>query len=176
MNDLRLRSKRTYVGSVVKNCDIPEPFNMPLESFLTGGLGRDLDIDNIFCGNFREILDGYGPKKLEFGATSPSALVEGYNVCLLNAGVDHGVVLRSPSNEIVGAYIGCLLGLDAKHQGLGLGAELVFDFVCNFGSLPTWYLDVPAYSPAGLAAHTRAWHLARSADFLKAKGIIAHVI
>ena len=69
--------------------------------------------------------------------------------------------------------LGCALAILPEHRGKGLDAELVFEFASGFGVLPTWFLDFPAYSPAGLGAHRRAWYLGRNADFVGMKAGLA---
>src|SRR6185312_9899215 len=80
-----------------------------------------------------------------------------------------GVLLLGPDGKRVGGYVWCDLAIDAAHQGLGLGAELVLERYLRDGGLPTWDLDTAAYSPAGEAAHRAAWRLARNGDFFARK-------
>jgi len=69
----------------------------------------------------------------------------------------------------VGGYLGCDLALDPAHRGQGLGAELVLARFVWGGDLPTWGIDVPAYSRAGVAAHRAARRLGRSRPDLVAR-------
>jgi GNAT superfamily N-acetyltransferase len=147
----------------------PEPFDLPIDDFLAGREGRELDIDPIFGQPLGEILRNYDLDALQCGPDIPAVSDRIYKLRKVDTGTDHGIVLVSPPNEVVGAYIGGALAIAPQHQGRGLGAELVFEFACAFGTLPTWFMDIPAYSPAGVAAHRRAWHLARNAEFMKAK-------
>ena len=148
---------------------MPEPFNLALDDFLTGQEGRELDIDPIFGQPLNAILGNYDLKTMSCALDVPAVSNRVYKLREVACGSDHGIILLAPSNVIVGAYIGGALAVAPEHRGYGLGAELVFEFACAFGSLPAWFMDVPAYSPAGVAAHRRAWHLARDAKFVTAK-------
>lgn len=136
--------------------------SLTCEKFLSGpdGEDRELDIDRIFGKSFhrvlREILS-YDPSSLdpdEGSVSTPSAVADGYTF----EAVKSGVVLRSPSGELVGGYLSCDLALDDEHQGLGLGAEIIIEYFLRNDNIPTWDLDTPAYSPAGEAAHVSAWN------------------
>jgi 8-oxo-dGTP pyrophosphatase MutT (NUDIX family)/GNAT superfamily N-acetyltransferase len=132
------------------------------EQFLTGP-GRTfetLDIDDIFGKDFGTVRDdalhdnpqafdavGEGRQLLESPKTAGYWLQE----------VEGGVALYGPSDELVGGYIGCDLALKPAHRGRGLGAEIVKAYYQIHESLPTWHLDVPAYSTAGLRCHEAAW-------------------
>jgi len=149
----------------------PQPFDLSLDLFLAGPGGREIEIDPIFGQTFDEIRRDYAPHTLTSGPLVDSVVASRYRFRMVETGSDSGIVLISPTGGIIGAYLGCALAIVPEHQGLGLGAELVFEFAFAFGELPTWFLDTPAYSPAGFAAHRRAWHLGRSSEFVAAKGL-----
>ena len=133
------------------------------EEEFVAGPGRDdddLDIDDIFGKPFRQVRQdmlaydraAFEPSDPAF--ITPSEIMSGY----MFDEVSCGLALRDPEGNIVGGYFSCDLTLDEEHQGQGLGAEIVLEFYLRNGDLPTWNLDVPAYSQAGLAAHRSAWN------------------
>lgn len=171
MSDLPPRDNRISNLSMISSGSYvpPEPFDLPIDNFLAGKDGRELDIDPIFGKPLGEILRNYDLGAATCGPDIPSVSDRVYKLRMVETEIDQGIVLVSPTNEVVGAYIGSALAITPLHQGRGLGAELVFEFARAFGELPAWFLDIPAYSPAGAAAHRRAWHLARDVEFMKAK-------
>jgi GNAT superfamily N-acetyltransferase len=171
MSDLPLPDENFRGLSVMpsRNGAVPEPFDLPIDVFLTGKEGRELDVDPIFGQPLGEILENYDWDAMRCGLDVPAVSDRVYTFRKVDSGSDQGIVLVSSSNGVVGAYIGGALAIAPEHQGHGLGAELVFEFAYAFGVLPAWFMDVPAYSPAGVAAHRRAWHLAHEAKFMKAK-------
>jgi GNAT superfamily N-acetyltransferase len=160
---LRKRAPPTF-------CSV-EPFNLSLTQFLSGHADRKLDIDRIFGKSLDIVLDNYPPCRLMRGRITAAVFGRGYVFRTVETDTDAGVVLLDKGKTIVGAYLGCALAVLPEHRGHGLGAELVFEFALTYGVLPAWFLDVPAYSPAGFAAHCRAWHLARSISFSTRKGL-----
>jgi GNAT superfamily N-acetyltransferase len=147
----------------------PAPFDLPLAQFLAGREGRDLDVDRIFGHTVEEIIADYPSECLTRGSVSRAIAEPNYSFRRVETHTDHGIMLLAPTDEIVGAYLGCALAIVPAHRGHGLGAELVFEFALAFEQLPAWHLDVPAYTPAGLAAHCRAWLLGRDRNFVKSK-------
>jgi hypothetical protein len=152
-----------------KNYPVPKPFDLPIDSFLAGKTGRELDVDPIFGQPLGEILRSYDLNTMRYGTGVSAVSDRVYKFQNVDSGSEQGIFVVSPSKVIVGAYIGGALAIAIEHQGHGLGSELVFEFAYAFGFLPAWFLDIPAYSPAGVAAHRRAWHLARDDKFMKAK-------
>jgi GNAT superfamily N-acetyltransferase len=132
------------------------------EQFLCGpdGDDRELDVDHIFSKRFSKVIRealAYDPNSLdpqEGSIPTPSDIAEGYTF----EEVKIGLVLRSPSGDIVGGYLSCDLSLDEEHQGQGLGAEIIIEYFLRNDGIPTWDLDTPAYSPAGQGAHISAWN------------------
>ena len=143
--------------------------HLPLDDFVSGGDNRKVDIDPIFGQKLHAVLENYRPATLRRGKINPAVFGQGYSFRIVETDTDHGIVLLTRTNTIVGAYLGCALAILPQHRGRGLGAELVFEFALTFGFLPAWLLDVAAYSPAGFAADRRAWYLARSVRFATAK-------
>jgi GNAT superfamily N-acetyltransferase len=144
------------------------------EDFVAGpGMGEDdLDIDNIFAKTFervrREMLDddphAFDPDDPR--DTTPSDFAAGYTF----QNVVGGLALIDPAGEIVGGFFSCDLTLRADHRGKGLGAEIVIEYFLRNEELPTWSLDTPAYSKAGLAAHRSAWRrMKRDPDMVARK-------
>lgn len=142
------------------------PFDLDLAVFLVGpdDTDREPDIDYIYSKPFRilwqEFLQ-YDPEGVSWGKDNPripSRLVEGYSFIEVPA----GILLLDSKDEPVGGYLSCDLAVDEEHQGQGLGKELIIHLVHRTGSLPTWFLDEPAYSPEGYAAHVSAWEYARA--------------
>lgn len=145
----------------------PEPFDLSLDEFLTGPHSDDsneIDIDPIFGKSLTQVLrelHDWNPQSLAFDEQSPrcpSLCEEGYSY----VEVDQGVLLLAPDGDIAGGYLSCDLAVASDHRGKGLGAELVMQRALRDGELPTWNLDVPAYTPAGLAAHRSAWRQVRA--------------
>src|SRR3546814_2286557 len=77
--------------------------------------------------------------------------------------------MLEPEERVGGEYLGCDLAVADEHQGRGLGAELVLEYAMRTGDLPTWELDVAAYSHAGEAAHRAAWRMACNRDLFERK-------
>lgn len=135
--------------------------HMPEACFLAGDRDAEIDVDTIFAKPFERVLrelrhhepGGLEPEQPPCQLDCISA--PGYRVLE----VESGVVLCTESGEWVGGYLSCDLAIAREHQGLGLGAELVLWRYLLKGDLPTWHLDIPAYSPAGEAAHRSAWRI-----------------
>lgn len=140
----------------------PSPFDVDLDDFLSGGDDRELDIDTIFAKEFDDLhaeIALHDPEGLRaIGRDVPSLAEEGYVL----RPVECGMLLIDPDGNAVGGYLSCDLAVDSAHRGLGLGRELVIERALRDGSIPTWHLDEPAYSPEGVACHESAWHHARS--------------
>lgn len=161
--------------------DEDDPSAIEEEAFLAGpdayadwlehGDDELLDIDDIFGKELDAILEDarrYGPHDLnaiEDAPLTPSRRATGYSFMAVEA----GVLLLTPDGAIAGAYLGADLSVHPAHRGRGLGAELVLERYLRNGDLPTWWLDSPAYTRAGLAAHKAAWRLLKSPDFLALK-------
>jgi len=151
-----------------------QPFDRSLEEFLAGQPDITPLIDPLFSCEFDSLVRNYDPDVFKSGLEQPATLTDGYKFRILEAKNEMGVALISACNNIVGAYIGCSLAIAEDHRGKGLGAELSFEFADFFGELPTWFLDTPAYSPAGFAAHRRAWYLARDPSFIAKRNSKRH--
>lgn len=139
---------------------LPEPFDMPLDDFLCGPDGGDLDVDRIFAKSFERVLE-------EFSRDAPDDLVPkgDARASLVIPGLTYrdtpaGVILLD-GHVPIGGYLSCDLSLRADYQGMGLGAEIVIERCLRDGESPVWALDSAAYSPAGLAAHAGAWRRVR---------------
>lgn len=142
--------------------NLPEPFNAELDVFLAGSAERELDIDPIFAKTFDRII-------AEFQASAPEDIIpEGGGTRSIFAPELHfievpaGIILVGPRGEPIGGYLSCDLSLAEEWQGRGLGAEIIIERCLRDGEVPTWNLDKPAYSPAGLGAHRAAWRHVRS--------------
>lgn len=146
--------------------------------FITGDdhcTEQDLDIDDIFAKPFdrivREALD-HNPASLEPVAGSPvtaSQSAPGYAFLEVNC----GLLLVAPDGRPAGGYISCDLSIAPEHRGRGLGAEIVLEYFLRNGQLPTWFLDTPAYSIAGLATHRAAWEMPmRNPDMVVCKSAL----
>jgi len=169
MNDSRIHGENAASLRKSQEFMVPSPFDRPLELFLAGEMERSLDIDRLFGRQADELIGKNESVVLKRCCLADSVLATGYKIGIVDIDRGGGVILLSPAGEIVGAYRGCLLSVAPGHQGRGLGAELVFDLAYATGALPTWFLDTPSYSPAGLAAHRRAWFLARDPVFTETK-------
>lgn len=139
----------------------PAPFHLDEDDFVAGeGI---LDVDPIFAKTFERVMDEMrrdAPLTIvpfEDGEGRASLLAEG----LWYHDVPAGVLLCTGDGTPVGGYLDCDLSLASTHHGRGLGAEIVIERCLRDGAVPTWNLDQPAYSPAGLAAHRAAWRRAR---------------
>lgn len=154
-------------------CDfqIPCPFENSLTDFLTGGQ-KAYDIDRRFSVPFAQLTKDYLISEMVLGAPCASVKAVGYVFCDVFYGTSQGVALVSPDNTVVGLYLGGALAICPVHQGQGLGAELAFEYAFRMGALPTWYMDLPAFSPSGYYAHCRAWYLARDPSFVGAKNLL----
>lgn len=77
---------------------------------------------------------------------------------------EEGVVALDPADEefLVGLYCGVTLCVRSDRQGQGIGSGLVLCRFLRDGALPAWEAEVPAYSPAGLAAHRAAFRALRT--------------
>ncbi len=147
------------------NATPDDPLALPLDAFLAGPGGDmdALDIDRRRGKDLDRVLREMrkdDPDSVSFAPDAPrtpSDLAEGYSF----VDVPSGLLLLAPDGSVAGAYVSCDLSVAEAHQGRGLGAELVLEYAVRRGSLPTWHLDTPAYTPAGLGAHRRAWILAR---------------
>lgn len=139
--------------------DLPEPFNAPLDEFLQGPDCNPLDIDPIFAKSVAQIIKDWevSPEQL-CRSNARASLIEPR---LTFHDTDVGVILAD-GEKTVGAYLGCDLALDHGYRGKGLGRELVLERMLLSGENPVWYLDAPAYTPAGLATHEAAWRYART--------------
>lgn len=141
---------------------MPEPFDVDEDIFLSGGCGRTLDIDKIFAKTLEQMIEDIkdpdnGQIEIEVGiAPVPSLIDPRFLFQEAPAGM---LVLYEGS--IVGGYMSCDLTLAPEYQGRGIGAELVIERCLRDGMNPTWHLDSPAYTPAGVAAHRAAWRRVR---------------
>lgn len=149
--------------------------NLSQIGFLTGDDHAEedsLDIDKVFSKPFERVAaeavcdqaDALQPT--EGGAVTPSLRCSGYTFVPVEA----GLALFAPDGQCVGGYIWTDLSIQEAHKNKGLGAELVLEYYLRNGEIPTWHLDTPAYSPAGLGAHRAAWSMAtRDPDLVLAK-------
>ena len=141
--------------------------NLTLDEFLAGP-GRecaDLDIDDIFGKEFEQVMAEI--KLFDKNGLNPLDPDEGLILSDVVAGyayqeVESGLALFAPDGHVVGGYFSCDLSIEYEHQGQGLGTELIVEYYVRNGCLPTWDLEVPAYSNAGSAAHRSAWEWAQS--------------
>lgn len=139
-----------------------DPFGLDLDVFLAGAHGRDLDVDPIFAKPFARVLaelrrDAPFDVAIGEGRSRPSRIDPR---CVLHE-VGAGILLTDAAGTAIGGYLSYDLALDEAYRGRGLGTELVIERVLADGAVPTWQLDAPAYSPAGLAAHAAAWRRMR---------------
>lgn len=151
-----------------RHSQIPSPFECELNFFLAGA-SQTIEINKLFSVSFQQVVRSFPAGEMVFGAQRQSVRQHRYYFCDVSCGISNGVALFSPATDLVGIYLGASLAIHDKHQGMGLGAELVFEYAQTVGALPTWHMDVAAYSPAGYQAHCRAWKLARDQSFLRAK-------
>lgn len=85
----------------------------------------------------------------------------GYQILVLNSESEPAVlVLLAPNGERCGFYVGIELWIDPDHRGQGLGAELVLAMTELLGRSPREGQEATGFSPAGYAAHLKAWRLA----------------
>jgi hypothetical protein len=145
---------------------LPSPFDLDLEDFLCGpgGDACDLDVDDVFAKDLERVvgeMHAFSPGELlpvEGGAVTASLIRP--DLSFVEVGC--GTLLVDGSGAAVGGYLSCDLSLRDDLKGIGLGREIVIEHALRSGDLPTWHLDAPAYSRAGLAAHRAAWRHARS--------------
>lgn len=140
--------------------------SISLEEFLTGSCdGMDsLDVDEIFGKDLERILreivdydsDSLNPE--EGCAVTRSFLNPDIRFCQVSS----GLVALNSDNRIIGGYISCDVSIDAEYQGRGIGKELILEYFLRNEDLPTWHLDVPAYTSSGLASHQAAWEFAQT--------------
>jgi len=129
------------------------------------GEGRgesDLDIDPIFGKDLAAVLCNAAEDGVVWAAPVPDAQLAdlgGYVLAEVRTadGDVWGVAAWDANGACVGAYTGSDLSVDVNHQGKGLGAALAAWRFALDGAFPVWWHDTPAYSPAGIAAHRRAW-------------------
>lgn len=139
---------------------LPEPFDVDEDIFLSGG--RDLDIDKIFAKTLEQMLADFkdpltGQIEIEKDISPVPSLIDprfSYQEA-------PGGIYALYDGAIVGGYMSCDLTLHPEYQGRGIGAELVIERCLRDGMNPTWHLDEPAYTPAGVAAHRAAWRRVR---------------
>lgn len=132
----------------------------------------DLDIDDIFAKPFAAVIDdwsmdsmgepGHGRElvarllscpidPLDFATPEPVTIVTVPDPACGVAAICEG--------KLVGLYVGCDLVVHQDFRNRGIGTCLVLERFSRFGNLPTWDLDVPAYSRAGLETHRAAFNL-----------------
>lgn len=142
--------------------ELPEAFNVDLDTFLSGE--GEVDEDNIFAKDFQTVLEDmrlFAPSDLEYDQNTPalpSLIANGYTM----RHVDAGILLFCPEGKIVGGYLSCDVSIDRAHQDQGLGTEIIIERCLKDGMNPVLHLDEAAYSSAGLAAHISAWERVRS--------------
>ncbi|MCW3782552.1 hypothetical protein [Defluviimonas salinarum] len=143
----------------------------------------DLDIDAIFATPWRDVFQDLA---WDVGlAAAPDKVVQAWLQGLLagdgrlpdrpgiagiafceareaGTGDPLGIVavdITGPEPVLAGSYTGAQLGVSDAHRGRGIAARLVMERFLLFGTLPTWDLDTPAYSPGGEAAHLAGFRL-----------------
>ncbi|NTF17365.1 GNAT family N-acetyltransferase [Agrobacterium rubi] len=135
-----------------------------LDEFLCGPSDdedvRDLDIDDIFAKGFDRVLDEarryHGDAFLEpsgFSFSRQSDIDGTMRYVRFEGGT---LIVSADGDAVIGGFIESDLSLDRSFHGRGIGTELVVEHFMDSGSLPTWYLDSPAYSRKGLATCTSA--------------------
>ncbi|PZR95176.1 MAG: hypothetical protein DI537_05170 [Stutzerimonas stutzeri] len=150
--------------------------NLDEEEFLAGeercaqfeGGGAEGDIvviDDVFAKTVDQILADYPCTIHALTSHTASLRASGF----MFAEHDSGVVLLNASDEIAGVYLGADVAIAERHQGLGLGAELVLERVLRNGGSPVWELSLPCYTRAGYRAHSAAWRMLRDKPLLRQK-------
>jgi GNAT superfamily N-acetyltransferase len=142
---------------------------LPTESSFLCGPGRPesaLDIDRVFGKSLDRVLSDLRTEGLEHLLCDEGlASTQSIRVPDLSfREVQAGLLLIDSEGAVVGGYISCDLVLAESYRGRGLGAEIVAEYFARYQGLPTWSLDAPAYSPAGLAAHRSAYRLLKSGE------------
>lgn len=140
------------------------------EAFLRGPRRTDdaeIEIDDILGKTLRDAwgdMIQWGQDEIDLtGEGWESDVAPGYRY----VGLSGGILLVAPDNSIAGGYLGLDVAIMPRHQGLGLGAELILEKAIRDG-IPTWEVDTPGYTHAGRAAHIAARDLARNPEiFLK---------
>ena len=118
---------------------------------------RGPDVDDIFAKDFQTIFSDavrFGSLAHLRGGRRPDG---GYHLktpsdidpALSYASFDGNTLLLDQNGEVIGGFIETDLGLEREWRGQGLGTEIVVEHFMRQGSLPTWSLDVPAYSNRG---------------------------
>lgn len=141
-----------------------------LTEFLTGDPDWQPVVDDVFGKDFDRALaemrmfDPHGLMPEEPGAKGIESRIE---PGLEYIGIHDGLGLfDAATGELVGGYLGCDLVLKNDYRGRGLGAEIVCEYFFRNRDLPTWHMDEPAFTNAGIAAHKSAhrW-LMRNRDY-----------
>lgn len=153
---------------------ISSPFEITEAQFLAGP-GRaweDLDIDDIFAKPFLAVVDDWSVDCLgepghgrELEARLLSHPIDALDfatpgrVTIVTVPDPACGVAAFCEDKLVGLYVGSDLVVHEDYRRRGIGTCLVIERFSRFGNLPTWELDVPAYSRAGLETHRSAFNL-----------------
>jgi Acetyltransferase (GNAT) family. len=147
-----------------------ETYELTEAGFLAGPGGdeADLDIDDIFAKSFAEVVDdwswdsfgepGHGRELEALVVGNPLEPQDFVDFVIATVPDPASGVAAIRDGKIVGLYVGSDLVVHPDHREQGIGRALVVERFCRFGDLPTWHLDTPAYSRAGLATHRSAFH------------------
>ncbi len=155
---------------------------LSMEAFLKGPDNEDaaLDIHPCFAKRFEHHWDdGWSYRLIPAswtdsqepwipmidGPSTPSDHRPGYRFLEQ----DHDLLLIDDQGAPVGGYVSCDVSIMESHQGLGLGAELILEYFLRHDDFPTWYLDSPQYTKAGLYAHQAAQRLGNTAVLVEKK-------
>lgn len=144
---------------------IHDPADITIEDFVVGPDldWDDLDIDPVFGKSFDRAL-------AELSKDMPDALdpADG-DSCETASYVHPSLIFRScvcgvvlfDGDTPVGGMLETDLVLHPAWHGRGLGREIVLESYMRDGEFRIWNLDIPAFSPEGLAAFEGAWTMGR---------------
>jgi hypothetical protein len=141
---------------------MPKPWEMTLDEFL--GRPHVEVVANEYCNpSFTTGVTKLGGK-VRHGITVVPGTHGHYALAVASSGRDARLLYHNAKDEpwrIVGFYEGPTVCIHPKHQGKGLGLELIlFASALRGGSAVAEYQDEMLFSEAGLGAHVKAHDMA----------------